>query len=198
MPEAKNKFQKIKKSYLQVIGVFLLILFAALLLWFNNSTSMQAEPALIAQVYFDGEYRIEDGPWQKIVKGEHIPATQGDVTLRGNFHMLTPNGEYVGVYRGDIPIAFYTDQVLKAEPGGELTLTLNMRNSIPICGWDFRLYLPHGVSVVTERDEYDEPVYGISLPSRQAAADQAPETEICADGSLLIISTSAKKNFKGK
>ena len=101
----------------------------------------------------------------------------------------------LGIYAQDI--AFYTDQVLKAEPGGELTLTLNMRNSIPICGWDFRLYLPDGVSVVTELDEYDEPVYGISLPSRQAAADQAPETEICADGSLLIISTSAKKNFKG-
>lgn len=101
----------------------------------------------------------------------------------------------LGIYAQDI--AFYTDQVLKAEPGGELTLTLNMRNSISICGWDFRLYLPDGVSVVTELDEYDEPVYGISLPSRQAAADQAPETEICADGSLLIISTSAKKNFKG-
>ena len=100
-----------------------------------------------------------------------------------------------GIYAQDI--SFYTDQVLKAEPGGELTLTLNMRNSIPICGWDFRLYLPDGVSVLTELDEYDEPVYGISLPSRQAAADQTPETEICADGSLLIISTSAKKNFKG-
>ncbi|MBR5188027.1 MAG: sulfite exporter TauE/SafE family protein, partial [Clostridia bacterium] len=66
---------------------------------------------MLAQVYFDGEYRIEDGEWQKIVEGEHIPSTQGDVTLRGNFHMLTPDGEYVGIYRGEIPIAFYTDHI---------------------------------------------------------------------------------------
>ena len=72
---------------------------------------MQAESALIAQVYFDGEYRIADGPWQQIVKGKHIPSTEGDVTLRGNFHMLTPDGEYVGVYSGDTPIALYTDHI---------------------------------------------------------------------------------------
>ncbi len=39
------------------------------------------------------KYKIEDGEWHKIVKGEHIPATKGDVTLRGNFHMLAPDGE---------------------------------------------------------------------------------------------------------
>jgi hypothetical protein len=62
-------------------------------------------------VYFDGEYRIADGEWQKIVKGEHIPSTKGDVTLRGNLHMLDPEGGYVGIYRGDLPIAFYTDHI---------------------------------------------------------------------------------------
>ena len=65
----------------------------------------------MAQVYFDGEYRIEDGAWQKIAEGEHIPSTKGDVTLRGNFHMLAPNGEYVGIYREEMPIAFYTNHI---------------------------------------------------------------------------------------
>ncbi|MBQ2378756.1 MAG: histidine kinase [Clostridia bacterium] len=101
----------VKKSYLEFAGILLLILLAIFLLWFNNSTSMQATPALIAQVYFDGEYRIADGEWQKIVKGEHIPSTKGDVTLRGNLHMLDPEGGYVGIYRGDLPIAFYTDHI---------------------------------------------------------------------------------------
>ena len=68
-------------------------------------------PAIVADVYFDGEYRIADGPWQEIVKGKHIPATKGDVTLRGNFHMLTPDGEYIGVYRGELPIAFYSNHI---------------------------------------------------------------------------------------
>jgi sensor histidine kinase YesM len=87
------------------------MLLGVLMLWFNNSNSMQAVPALVARVYFDGEYRIAEGEWQKIVDGGHIPSTKGDVTLRGNLHMMTPDGEYVGVYRGDIPVALYTDHI---------------------------------------------------------------------------------------
>lgn len=111
MPDFKNKIKIFLKAYLPIVGVVILILLAALLLYFNNITSMQAEPALVAQVYFDGEYRIGDGEWQKIVSGKHISSTKGDVTLRGNFHMLAPDGEYVGIYRGDMPIAFYTDHI---------------------------------------------------------------------------------------
>ena len=100
-----------KPVYLQVIGTVFIIFLALLLLWHGNATSSQATNAIPAQVYFDGEYRIAGGAWQKIVKGEHISSTKGDVTLRGNFHMLTPDGEYIGIYRGDIPIAFYTNHI---------------------------------------------------------------------------------------
>ena len=111
MPDIKNKLKKFKKSHLYVTSILLLMLLAVLLLWFNNSNSMQAMPAMVADVYFDGEYRIGDGEWHDIVEGEHIPATKGDVILRGNFHILAPNGEYVGIYRGDMPLAFYTDHI---------------------------------------------------------------------------------------
>ena len=111
MPKLKNRFYIFKHSPLQIIGVIFLLLFALMLLWRGNATSNQAVPAMIAQVYFDGEYRIADGPWQEIVEGKHIPSTKGDVTLRGNFHMLTPDGEYIGVYSDDMPIAFYTDHI---------------------------------------------------------------------------------------
>ena len=106
----KSKLQ-IKKSLLAVIGILLLLLSAAALLWHGNHNSSQAMSAIVAKVYFDGDYRIGDGPWQKIVSGQHIPATQGDVTLRGNFHMLTPDGEYVGPYNVDMPIALYTNHI---------------------------------------------------------------------------------------
>ena len=92
-------------------GILLLLTLAVLLLWHGNANSNQAMSAFGAQVYFDGEYRIADGPWQEIREGEHIPSTKGDVTLRGNFHMLTPDGEYIGIYSGDLPIAFYTDHI---------------------------------------------------------------------------------------
>lgn len=110
MPKLKNRFI-FKHSYLQAIGAIVILLLALLLLWHGNATSNQAESALIAQVYFDGEYRIAGGPWQEIVEGEHISSTKGDVTLRGNFHMLAPDGEYVGIYNGDMPLALYTDHI---------------------------------------------------------------------------------------
>ena len=131
MPNIKNRIGKIKKAHLQIAGILFLILIAVILLWFNNSTSMQATPAMVAQVYFDGEYRIGDGPWQEIVEGEHIPATKGDVTLSGNFHMLTPDGEYVGIYRGDMPIAFYTDHInLTFFEGEGDPFVIDMENSL--------------------------------------------------------------------
>lgn len=110
MLKFKNRFL-FKHSYLQEIGAILILLLALLLLWRGNATSNQAMNAISAQVYFDGEYRIADGEWQKIIKGKHISSTEGDVTLRGNFHMLTPDGEYVGIYSGDTPIALYTDHI---------------------------------------------------------------------------------------
>ena len=111
MKKEKVNSRFFNTTTLTIAGVVLLLLSAVILLWHGNATSNQAAPALLAQVYFDGEYRIEDGAWQKIIKGNHIPSTKGDVTLRGNFHMLTPDGEYVGIYNGDIPVALYTNHI---------------------------------------------------------------------------------------
>ena len=106
----KDKLQQ-RKTLLVVVGILILIFAAVSLLWHSNVTSSQAIPALVVQVYFDGEYRIGDGPWQKIEKDQHISSTKGDVTLQGNFHMLTPDGEYVGLYYRDLPIALYTNHI---------------------------------------------------------------------------------------
>ena len=107
--ETKSRF--LKATTLAIVGVLLLVFTAVLLLWHGNANSMQAAPAMVAGVCFDGEYRIADGQWQKIEKGKHISSTEGDVTLRGNFHLVAPDGEYVGVYTDSIPIALYTDHI---------------------------------------------------------------------------------------
>ena len=131
MIDFKNKLRAFNKSHLQVVGILLLLFLAVFLLWFYNSTSTQAVPALIAQVYFDGEYKVADGDWQKITDGEHIPATDGDVTLRGNFHMRAPDGEYVGIYRGELPIAFYTNHInLTIIEGDGEPFVMDMENRI--------------------------------------------------------------------
>ena len=111
MSNSTQKIHIFKSSYLPTIGILLLVLLAAWMMRFNNANSTQAIPATVANVRFYGEYRIGDGRWHEITEGQHIPATKGDVTLRGNFHMLTPDGEYVGVYRGELPIAFYSNHI---------------------------------------------------------------------------------------
>ena len=107
----KDKLKRINKSHLLIAGVLLLILFAVFLLWFNDSTSVQAEPTLRIEVYFEGEYSIADGPWTTYVSGEHIPATKGDVVLRGSLYKRY-EGEELGIYNSDdMPVAFYTNHI---------------------------------------------------------------------------------------
>lgn len=111
MTNLKNRFRFLETSVLQITGLFLMFLVAILLLWKGNADSNQAISALLAQVYFEGEYRVGEGEWQEIIEGQHIPATKGDVILRGNFHMLTPDGEYVGPLEPNIPIALFMDHI---------------------------------------------------------------------------------------
>ena len=111
MDSKETKFSFINKTTLWIVGIFAVLFLALVLLWHGNATSNQAMPAMVASVYFDGEYRIADGQWQKIEKGKHISSTEGDVTLRGNFHLVAPDGEYVGVYTDSIPIALYTNHI---------------------------------------------------------------------------------------
>ena len=57
--EPKSRF--LNTTTLTIAGVLLLLFVAIILLWHGNANSMQATPALVAGVYFDGEYRIADG-----------------------------------------------------------------------------------------------------------------------------------------
>ena len=111
MDSKETKFSLINKTTLWIVGIFVVLFLALVLLWHGNANSMQAAPAMVAGVYFDGEYRIADGQWQKIETGKHISSTEGDVTLRGNFHLVAPDGEYIGVYTDSIPIALYTNHI---------------------------------------------------------------------------------------
>ena len=111
MQKKENKLKFFNRTTVLLLGILLMVLSAVVLLWQGNKNSTQAPSAMLGQVYFVGEYKIGDGEWKEIKKGEHISSTKGDVTLRGNFHALNPYGEYVGVYVDEIPIAFYTNHI---------------------------------------------------------------------------------------
>ena len=138
------------RATLTAIGILLLLLSAVFLLWHGNLTSNQATHALVAKIYFDGEYRIGNGAWQDIEKGKHIPATKGDVTLKGKFHMLAPDGEYIGVYNGDIPIALYVNHInLTFFESGNEPYTIDVENSLygdSACHEDWIAYILAGES----------------------------------------------------
>ena len=146
MPNLKNRFHKFSALHLQTTGILLLLLLAVSLLWFSNTNSNQAVSAISAKVRFYGEYRIGNDPWHEIKEGRHIPATKGDVTLRGNFHMLTPDGEYVGIYSGDTPIAFYIDHInLTFYEGENAPHSIDIENPLygkSLCGvyWTAHLF----------------------------------------------------------
>ena len=130
-----------KKISLQTAGILLLFLIAVLLLWTGNARSNQAVAAIPAQVKFQGEYRIADGQWKPITEGQHISATQGDVTLRGNCHMYAPDGEYVGIFDWETPIALYTDHIgLTIHEGTDEAYVIDCENplyGVSACGADW-------------------------------------------------------------
>ena len=131
------------KAHYIGICVMIVILLAGVLLWHGESNSMQAVAPRAAQVYFEGEYRIGDGEWQPIVKGEHISSTKGDVTLRGNFHMLTPDGEYIGLFTGGAPLALYTDHISLSFVVGDRSHLIDHENPLygaSACGQDWAAY----------------------------------------------------------
>lgn len=150
MNSKENKVLFLNRKTLTVAGILLLLFASIVLLWHGNETSNQAMPALIAQLYFDGEYRVDGGQWEKIEKGNHIPSTEGDVMLRGNFHMLTPDGEYIGIYNGEMPIALYIDHInLTFFESGHEPYVMDAENPLygdSSCGVIWTAYILRGTS----------------------------------------------------
>ncbi|MBR5231175.1 MAG: histidine kinase [Clostridia bacterium] len=130
-----------------------MFLLAVVLLLSGKANSTEAVAGVYAQVYFDGEYRIGNEPWRKIVEGQHIPATKGDVTLRGHFHLLSPYGEYIGPLQGSVPIALYTNHInlaIQKEEGLYKTDNENPLYGYSACG---EAWTPH-----TFTDNGTEPI----------------------------------------
>ena len=100
-----------KKIPLAMLGIVMVMAAMLLLLWNNVTNSWQANPAILPDIYFEGEYKIADGQWNPVVKGRHISSTRGDVTLRGRFHMILPDGEYLGLAEEGVCLALYTNHI---------------------------------------------------------------------------------------
>ena len=104
--------KKLHVHHLTTIGIVVLIGICLFFLWNGQSNSSQSEAPRIARVIFEGEYKIDSGEWQEIKQEEHIPATQGDVTLRGYFRMLNPTtGEPLSYVSAGTSVSFYFNHI---------------------------------------------------------------------------------------
>jgi len=113
----KSIKQNPKKKIFIGICISLLAVVLCFFVYTGRDYGSQAMNALYLSAEFQGEYKVADGDWHPYVKGEHIPADKGDVTLKGNFQLFVPTtGEVVGNVSEGTILAFYFNHI-----GGEVS-----------------------------------------------------------------------------
>lgn len=114
--------KKFNIKIIPVFCVFMTILTTCILLQVNNRVASQAMGVIYPSVFFRGEYKIGDGPWQEYRQGIHLSAKEADITLRGKLVKTIPGiiEEIGSVTQGDM-IAFYCNhlQVKICEEGSQ-------------------------------------------------------------------------------
>ena len=109
--------EKFNKKIFVGICIALLAIVLCFFVYTGRDYGNQAMNALYLSAEFQGEYKVADGDWQPYIKGEHIPADKGDVTLKGNFQLFVPTtGEIVGKAPEGVILAFYFNHI-----GGEVS-----------------------------------------------------------------------------
>ena len=113
----KSNKENLKNKIFIGICISLLAIVLCTFVYSGRNYGNQAMNALYFSAEFQGEYKVADGDWQPYVKGKHIPADKGDVTLKGNFQLYVPTtGEVVGNAAEGIVLAFYFNHI-----GGEVS-----------------------------------------------------------------------------
>ena len=106
-----SKKQNPKSIFFSVV-IIAILLFSVMFLWIGVRNYSQAKSPMIADVSFQGEYKIGDGEWNTFTEGVHIPATDGDVTLRGIFLMHNPEtGEAIGPLSTGTTVNLYFNHI---------------------------------------------------------------------------------------
>lgn len=131
----KMKMKKDKQNFIFISVILFLVLSCSLLInaVVNNS---QAEWAIVPDIRLVGEYKIGDGEWKDIVEGEHIPATKGDVMLKGVLKICDPEtNDFYGILpEGSLMYFTFNHINLALTKNNEITVVYDMEN--PLIGED--------------------------------------------------------------
>lgn len=130
-----TEIKKNKKNFIFISMLLFFVLSCTLLIdaVVNNS---QAEWAIVPDIRLVGEYKIGDGEWKDIVEGEHIPATKGDVMLKGVLEICDPetNNFYGRVPKGSLMYLTFNHINLVLTENNEVTIVYDIEN--PVIGED--------------------------------------------------------------
>ena len=192
--KGREQLQKAwKKTPFVVVGIVAVLAVMLLFLWINTANSLQSIPAIFPDVYFEGQYRIGDGEWKPVVAGQHISATQGDVTLEGQFHMRAPNGEYLRAVDPTTPLAFYINHIhITVQEQGQDPYILDIESDFAgkdLCGEHCVAYTPatEGPVTLTFHNAHqfgNENAIDAFLQELSIYADLTFEKEFMAQGNL--------------
>ena len=125
-----------KKQGLVFASVLLFLALCCMLLINAVVNNSQADWAIVPDVRLVGEYKIGDSEWKSIAEGEHIPATKGDVMLKGTLEICDPetNDFYGKLTKGSL-ISFTFNHInLALTKDSEITEVYDIEN--PAIGED--------------------------------------------------------------
>lgn len=112
MTAKDNAMKKIGYNTLTEIILLITAIVVLVIVCINNHNS---QPAVSLGAKFVGEYKIGDSDWQTLTSESHIPALSGEVTLRGRFEGVAPDGDNIGPLKEGWVILFVLDHI-----GGEM------------------------------------------------------------------------------
>lgn len=117
-------------------SVILFFVLSGVLLVTSILNNSQAEWAIVPDIRLVGEYKIGDGEWKPIVEGEHIPATKGDVMLKGVLEICDPetNDFYGKLTKGSLVSFTFNHINLTLTENNQITEVYDIEN--PVIGED--------------------------------------------------------------
>lgn len=131
------KKEKMKnKQVIIFVSVILFFVLSCTLLINAVLNNSQADWAIVPDIRLVGEYRIGDGEWKEIVEGEHIPATKGDVMLKGVLEICDPETDefYGRLSEGSLMSFVFNHINFSVTENGKVTEVYDIEN--PIIGED--------------------------------------------------------------
>ena len=152
----KTVKEAFKNKILIGICISLLAIVLCFFVYTGRNYGSQAMNAMYLSAEFQGEYKVADGDWQPYVKGEHIPADKGDVTLKGHFRLFVPTtGEIVGSAQEGTVLAFYFNHIGgEVSEGGEEFRPFDAEYDLigeDLCGKMYIGYICKGADEITIR-----------------------------------------------